>query len=343
MHKTLLNRLVLALDISIHDSRLLIAEYGPDSENPEGKPKIKNSVREQDGTYYIPGSTIKGNFRSRAEYIANFINSGLGSCHLFSTEIDSNRLDERLSCASRFDIRQKAEQEIASYQFFKQACPICQLFGHSFLKSRIAFSDFRLTRGLKRSRQTHIAVDRATGGGVSGKLFELPYLLEGTFSGKIVLENFQIWQVGLLGFLLRDLNDGLIRFGHRQSTGSGRMKIESYTCQLRMLRSQSDAPEKVNGIMAMSDAVSETYRPPYDDLSDAIDASPFDWHQAQIWVESENDFEGDDSEGVVESSVLFKESLQETHHYLKSFRYPQAMHITGLQSFVDDITERERA
>lgn len=46
--------------------------------------------------------------------------------------------------------------------------------------------------------------------------FNLAYTYKAQLKGQIILENFTLWQLGLLGFLWKDLIDGLIPVGHKQ-------------------------------------------------------------------------------------------------------------------------------
>lgn len=342
MQRFLLNKLSLEVTVSIYeDSRLLIAQYEEDSQRPGANPRIESSVRESNGKYYIPGSTVKGCFRSRAEYIANFVNTTIGACHLFSTDIDDSSLANDLSCGSRFEIRKKGGRELTSKEVFRNACPICQTFGHNYLQSRLNFTDFyELDNSAKLKTQMHIAVDRATGGGIDGKLFKSPYLVQGSFKGRISIENFQVWQVGLLGFLLQDLDDGLIRFGHNQSSGSGRMQIDKLSGVLQEI-DQKDQDDTLKGIMALSERTRRQYRPAFDQSEDLVNLEEVEWQNSGIWRKMYFDYvKADDGFSIIELPV-FLSSRSQTLDYLQAFSYTQSMTRDGLQKAMHPQQEQE--
>jgi len=47
----------------------------------------------------------------------------------------------------------------------------------------------------------------------------------GGFFGEITLRNYQLWQLGLLALVLRDINEGHQRVGAMKSRGLGRVKV----------------------------------------------------------------------------------------------------------------------
>lgn len=344
MQRFLLNKLSLEMTISIYEgSRLLIAQYETDPQKPDSKPNIVHSVKEKNGAYYIPGSTVKGCVRSRAEYVSNFLNQGLGACHIFKTDIDHLPLDHELSCGSRFDIRKKLGKEPSSKEIFSQACPVCQIFGHNYLHSRIDFSDFReFNHSATSTHQTHIAVDRSTGGvsmkpdkhgKMRGKLFDSPYLVQGTFEGKILIENFQIWQLGLLGLLLQDLDDGLIRFGHKQSSGNGRMQIDELSGYVKIL-AENDGDNSLKGIMALSERTQSDYRPDYDKSTDLVMLGGTVWETRGIWREMQFSYDKAVDDISINELPVFAESRRQALDYMKAFSYPQPMTTKALEDLI---------
>jgi hypothetical protein len=69
-----------------------------------------------------------------------------------------------------------------------------------------------------------VAIDRLTGGTVPGALYDLEVLVKGNFKTSISIRNFERWQLGLIGLVLRDMEEGLIRIGFGKSRGYGRIK-----------------------------------------------------------------------------------------------------------------------
>jgi hypothetical protein len=49
--------------------------------------------------------------------------------------------------------------------------------------------------------------------------------LSGVFGTRLLLENFEAWQLGLLALALRDINAGLVRIGFGKNRGFGEMAV----------------------------------------------------------------------------------------------------------------------
>lgn len=264
MQKRWLNEFCLTLTVSIPPgTRLLIAEGKPEKDEGQKNQKPRPPQRGEDqprenltvpvksnGKYYLPGSSLKGVLRSRAEYIANTLLGGVAVCRLFDKfNIKDDSLPENTACGNRFDVRAAAaEQELGSLtnsQLYAQACPACQLFGHTHQKGRLRVTDFEQTQEAVSLQVAHNAIDRLTGGGAAHKLYNIEYLTQGAFTGQIILENYELWQLGWLGFLLRDLEDGLLRVGHKQTSGAGKLQVVSATARLRQFSKVPAAGELV--------------------------------------------------------------------------------------------------
>jgi len=92
------------------------------------------------------------------------------------------------------------------------------------MKSRIrvssAFSDCEIPM----KKMDYVAIDRFTGGAAESKKFNSQVALNGEFYGRIVLSNFEIWQLGLLAYLFKDLYLEDIRIGYGKYKGYGKCK-----------------------------------------------------------------------------------------------------------------------
>jgi hypothetical protein len=70
-----------------------------------------------------------------------------------------------------------------------------------------------------------IAIDRLTGGVSGNAKFDLETVTEGTtFTTTLRLRNFEIWQLGMLFVIVKDLEDELITLGSGRSRGLGRVR-----------------------------------------------------------------------------------------------------------------------
>lgn len=230
MLKRLLNECVLSFDLIVRD-RLLIQEP---KEMTAERPRIGESqVTEPDRTHmpggsastiYIPGSSLKGAMRSQAERIARTLNrNGAGACNPFMRR----ESDPFLSCGDRLAAYQRqADGPTPSTLIYREACPICRLFGYLGQGKRLRVTDFYPVDEPIVEQVTHIGVDRLTGGVAKGLTFTLAYVYRARLRGQIVIENYELWQLGLLGLLWRDLSEGLIAIGHNQTTGGGVLGTE---------------------------------------------------------------------------------------------------------------------
>jgi hypothetical protein len=81
-----------------------------------------------------------------------------------------------------------------------------------------------------------VGIDRFTGGTVPGLLFDLQVLVGGTFEARARLENFELWQLAALNFLLRDLCEELVPLGSGRSRGLGRVRGQVTDYRVTYLR-----------------------------------------------------------------------------------------------------------
>lgn len=156
----------------------------------------------------IPGSSLKGVFRSRAEQLL----AGMGY------QVDSPFDRKSPSAQAKGD-------GMSRYQ---QSCPVSQLFGSLSLKSRIFFADAypvdpaQVATGLRHN----VAINRVTGGAQRGSLFDKEVVEAGSFHTQITLQNFELWQLSLILWLIRDLDQGYMRLGASTSRGLGKVSAQ---------------------------------------------------------------------------------------------------------------------
>ncbi len=179
-----------------------------------------------DEVVYIPGSSLRGVVRAHAERLLR-------------------TLDEKHAClvdAKRSCLRQKdqKEDEVSADRLYRESCYACKLFGNTGIASRVQMSDlYPAMEPLSESR-FGVAIDRITGAVAVGP-FDLEVVTDARFEGRIVLRNFTIGQLGLLGAALLDIADGLVALGHAKSRGLGRVRIEFVRAQFRFAHEAKDA------------------------------------------------------------------------------------------------------
>ena len=193
---------------------------------------------------YLPGSSLKGVLRSHAERIARTLKPE-AACDPFGKKDDPQR-----SCSACFDVRKDSKREPDNATAYKEACLICKLFGCTWFAGRLATADaYAVGTPPEPAQRDGVGIDRFTGGAAHGAKFELEVITEGTFATTLHLRNFELWQLALLGFVLQDLADGLIRIGMGKSRGLGKVRGEVQQVQLDFLGPK--APQITNGQLAL--------------------------------------------------------------------------------------------
>ncbi len=180
---------------------------------------FRNGVEE----VFLPGSSLKGTMRSHAERIARTVND-FAACDPFGTW-----RDKTLSCSNALEVKKRQERifDLTTPDVYKHSCPICRMFGNTFMMGRCATEDAYTVGEPPRIQQRDgVGIDRFTGGASRGAKFELEVITGGKFKTSLHLQNFELWQLGLLGFVLQDLRDGLVRMGSGKSRGLGKVVAE---------------------------------------------------------------------------------------------------------------------
>ena len=187
---------------------------------------------------FLPGSSLKGVFRSHLEKIICSIKSRV-ACYPFwgneaqdSDLLEQQQRDYRDSCSGHFVQRTRDEDERKRLEertdlVYQDSCPVCRLFGSTGFIGRVAIGDAYLTSKSIKEQRDGVGIDRLTGGASHGAKFELEVVSPGvTFETDIHLRNFEIWQLGMLFVVLQDMEDELIHIGSGRSRGLGQIKAE---------------------------------------------------------------------------------------------------------------------
>lgn len=161
-----------------------------------------------DNTVYLPGSSLKGVFRSYAEKIANTVDLKIKDV------VAEPNAYENL----------KKESDNKDNEIYKGSDCIAKLFGSQILASRIKFKDAFPECKIEPEHRTNVSINRTLGSVQAGP-FNMEVVTKGNFKVKISVRNFELWQVGLLGLILRDLSNGQIKIGYAKTRGLGDVKI----------------------------------------------------------------------------------------------------------------------
>ena len=210
---------------------------------------------------YIPGSSLKGVLRSHAERIARTLKPDV-VCDVF----DGGKV--RLEgCSTR--LKEEAKANIkkgggASADNFDLVCPACRLFGSLLWKGRFQIGDAYLTDkyvDVRPELRDGIGIDRVTGGVAGGAKFDMEVLPAGVeFTTRIDIQNFEVWQLGWVSYVVRDLMEGRLRLGTGTSRGLGRVEAALTALEVSYIGEPEGLSESILGVGALAtDEERETY------------------------------------------------------------------------------------
>lgn len=178
---------------------------------------------------YLPGASLKGVLRSRCEQLLRTFAPALPVCDIFdlaATADEQGTTPRQRSCTV-------AVEQAASSERYAQACFICRLFGCGGLAGRVQISDAYLAPGCTPhwGERSGVGINRQRGAAEPGALFFYEVLEAGAFTLQVTVENFELWQVGLLAYALHDLWHGQLPVGYGTRRGLGRLtgKVEAAT------------------------------------------------------------------------------------------------------------------
>jgi len=237
MLRKILNEARFPLLITTTGPLLIKSGYATVS-GPDMKPVLTYRNGKQE--VYLPGSSLKGVFRSHLEKIICSLRPQV-VCNPFwrADEEESGLQVERKndylpSCGDRFERRAKRGENLDENTdtVYRDSCPACRLFGSTWFIGRVAISDaYLVDRSKERKEQRDgVGIDRLTGGASHGAKFELEVVASGVeFEADVHLRNFEIWQLGMLFAVVQDMEDELVRLGSGRSRGLGKVKATTET------------------------------------------------------------------------------------------------------------------
>jgi CRISPR/Cas system CSM-associated protein Csm3 (group 7 of RAMP superfamily) len=217
MHKKLVNHCTIDLTI-IPDGPILI-KSGKEGADPT-KPDMEFVETYHAGgrSIYLPGSSLKGAIRAHSERIVRTVGSekrnATKSNHLWANDPLNDKYDYLKDVKSGSQIYQ-----LSSFTD--------QMFGNTAIASRVRIEDAYpdASKPLKIEERNGVAIDRVFGSVAVGP-FNYQVCTAGEFRTKLHLKNFTLAQLGLIGLVLRDLNDGWFGLGFAKSRGLGTVSVK---------------------------------------------------------------------------------------------------------------------
>ncbi|QTA92054.1 type III CRISPR-associated RAMP protein Csx7 [Desulfonema magnum] len=178
---------------------------------------------ERDGRPILPGSSLKGNFRSFAERLAGYL--GLKACLLDSDLSGVKCVSDETYRKGVYEEFKEIKQERKKLEWLQDhVCDVCSLFGSPLQASRIFFSDGLLLewgRGLQ--VRDGVCIDRDTETARHGAKYDFEVVPRGAaFKITIEIENPEDYELALVGAALAEWEHGF-RLGGFTSRGLGKV------------------------------------------------------------------------------------------------------------------------
>jgi CRISPR-associated protein Csm3 len=215
----------LKLEFNIFPKAPLLVKSGHLSPNP-ALPDMQ-FVRTSSGdgeTIYLPGSSLKGVFRSFTEKMLRTM--GKSACDPF----DDNACGKKMA------------KEKDTAKVYKESCYACKIYGNTKLRGRLSFQDTYPEGDIKTEIRYSVAISRLTNAVAQGP-FDMEIVVAGNFKGVLLLENFEVWQLGLLALAIQAINEGWVRIGFGKNRGFGQVEFKIREVTSDFLKTETTVPE----------------------------------------------------------------------------------------------------
>ncbi|NLL06130.1 MAG: CRISPR-associated RAMP protein [Clostridiaceae bacterium] len=234
MFKKLMNEILIQFDLKT-ESPLLVRSSSESSELEPNSARVqylKTYRVDKESNFklnpILPGSSIKGVFRSNSERL-------LGNCCDIVGSKKTNKCLSKVKLEEEKNKKEKNGKQLTGTDIYLMNCAACRLFGNLNLKSRISFKDAYPKEGHEpiMNIRNNVAIDRFTGAAKDAALFDSEVVEDGVFTCEIKLENAAKWHVKLILGIIENINNGFITFGGGSTKGFGKMKVEKFSFLLR--------------------------------------------------------------------------------------------------------------
>lgn len=182
-------------------------------------PVIKDALEQP----LIPGSSFKGALRSRLESFLRGIDISLAEDPASFTSPTRNQIIKKLK-------EDYQDDAILTDKLLNQTDLISRLFGSPWIASKFQVRDLTVdvdTWFGQYQERDGVAIDRDTETAAEGKLYNFQVVPSGTnFHLKIVVENAENWELGLLMIGLHQFESQQILLGGGRSRGLGVVSLK---------------------------------------------------------------------------------------------------------------------
>lgn len=234
MHKRFVNH--CTIDLSLEPCGPILIKSGKEGADPT-KPDMEfvETYHQGGRSIYLPGSSLKGAIRAHAERIVRTVGGEQYNSSQPNQPWATDPLDRK-----SYEKLDKIEDP---KEIYRQSSFTDQMFGSIHIASRIRIEDaYPSDRStLKIEERNGVAIDRVFGSVAVGP-FNYQVCTAGEFHTKIHLKNFSLAQLGLIGLVLRDLDDGWFGLGFAKSRGMGLVTVKLNSAVVQYPGCVLDAP-----------------------------------------------------------------------------------------------------
>lgn len=221
MHKRFVNHCTIDINL-IPDGPILIksGRQGADPTKPDME--FVETYYQGKRSIYLPGSSLKGAIRAHAERIVRTVGREKQNNDNPKIPWANNPLDDDYKY-----LKDSNGKDLPATQIYRKSSFTDQMFGNTSIASRIRIEDAYPAdiQQLKIEERNGVAIDRVFGSVAVGP-FNFQVCTSGEFNTKIHLNNFTLAQLGLIGLVLRDLNEGWFGLGFAKSRGLGTVQVK---------------------------------------------------------------------------------------------------------------------
>lgn len=187
-------------------------------------------------TVYVPGSSLKGVLRQAAEGAVRGRTLKVGVREVAGA---CDPLDHQASCYGAMRRAGDASKR-ESPEVYASLCLACRTFGSLALRGRTSVRDLfpwdddapggesaardQAAAANRTEVRNGVAISRVTGSVAVGPFDQEVVPAGVSFWGEVALENFQLWQLGLVFHALEELDAGFARLGSSTSRGLGEVR-----------------------------------------------------------------------------------------------------------------------
>ncbi|NES65136.1 MAG: CRISPR-associated protein [Okeania sp. SIO2D1] len=221
MHKRFVNHCTIDITL-IPDGPILIksGRQGADPTKPDME--FVETYYQGKRSIYLPGSSLKGAIRAHAERIVRTVGREKPNNSNPKIPWANNPLEDKYEY-----LKDSNGKDLPAPEVYRKSSFTDQMFGNTSIASRIRIEDAYPTevQPLKIEERNGVAIDRVFGSVAVGP-FNFQVCTSGEFNTKIHLKNFTLAQLGLIGLVLRDLNEGWFGIGFAKSRGLGTVQVK---------------------------------------------------------------------------------------------------------------------